>query len=59
MIFKNRFWFYLIIIALHIIWFIRTNIIPSRVDALILITIYLIMFTDGIKFTKDNKEEKK
>ena len=54
---KNRFWFYFILIFLHVIWFSKTGIIPSRVDALILMTIYFLMFCDSFTIDYANKDK--
>lgn len=47
--FKNRAWFYLIIIILHMQWFYRTGYIPSPGEALIFITFYWLFAADSIE----------
>lgn len=56
---KNRLWFYLIILFIHSLYFLVSYEIPTPVEALILLTIYLIMFSDSIilKYAKDEVSE--
>ncbi len=56
---KDRFYFYSVIILIHVVWFYVSNEIPSRVDAIILMTLYLMMFSDSIvlEYRKEVKSE--
>ena len=53
---KNRFWFYFILIFLHAMWFYKSGAIPSRVDTLILLTIYILMIIDSFTIQMEVRE---
>lgn len=46
--FKNRMWGFAFIILFHSFWFYKVNRIPSEIEALILLTIYLVFLLNGI-----------
>lgn len=47
---SNKIYFYSIIVMAHILFFYRTEAIPTNLEAMILLTIWLLLVSDCIKY---------
>ncbi len=55
--FKGRFWFYIVIVLVHGAWFYTSGEIPTRVEAVILLTLYILIFSESITLRYVNQQQ--